>query len=124
MRVILRITRQCPQDKRWIFLLPVFWAASLYGQQSGTATERLPTLERVEQIRRLPRDEANRGYPVRLTAVVTYCTATGPELLPLEFYSGAQPDMFIQDSTAGIWVHVPRWADGHYARARRHGRWR
>jgi len=104
---ILRITGQCRQNRGWIFLITVFCVASLYGQQSGTATESLPTLERVEQIRRLTRDEANRGYPVRLTAVVTYCTATGPELLPLEFYSGAQPDMFIQDSTAGIWVHVP-----------------
>ena len=107
MTIILSITGQCRQAKRWVFLLAGFWAAILYGQQSGTATDSLPTLTRVEQIRRLTREEAKRGYPVRLRAVVTYYTATGPRLLPLEFYSSAQPDMFIQDSTAGISVHVP-----------------
>ena len=107
MTITLSITGQCRQSKKWVFLFAVFRAVTLHGQQSGAATDSLPTLQRVEQIRRLSREEANRGYPVRLQAVVTYYTATGPRLLPFEFYSSAQPDMFIQDSTAGIWVHVP-----------------
>jgi diguanylate cyclase (GGDEF)-like protein len=107
VRITLNVTGQCRQNKGWVFLFAVFWAATLHGQQAGAATDSLPTLTQVEQIRRLTRDEANRGYPVRLQSVVTYYTATGPRLLPLDFYSGVQPDMFIQDSTAGIWVHVP-----------------
>jgi PAS domain S-box-containing protein len=67
----------------------------------------LPTLTQIAQIRQLSADQAIRGYPVRVTAVVTYYTAGGPRLLPGEFYTAAQPDMFIQDATAGIWVHVP-----------------
>ena len=107
MRIILSIAGQCRHNHRRILVSAVFWAAALHCQQSRAAMDGLPTLNRVEQIRRLTRDEANRGYPVWLQAVVTYYTATGPRLLPLEFYSSAQPDMFIQDSTAGIWVHVP-----------------
>ena len=107
MRIIHGITGQCRPKKRWVLLSAISWTATLHGQQAGATTDSLPTLERVEQIRQLTRAEANRGYPVRLQAVVTYYTATGPRLLPLEFYSSAQPDMFIQDSTAGIWVHVP-----------------
>jgi diguanylate cyclase (GGDEF)-like protein len=106
VRIIHNITGQYQPDKRWLLLFAVFWAATLHGQQFVASTDGLPTLNRVEQIRRLTREEANRGYPVRLQAVVTYYTATGPRLLPLEFYTSAQPDMFIQDSTAGIWVHV------------------
>ena len=51
----------------------------------------LPTLTHIEQVRGLTLEEAQRGYPVRLRAVVTYCHA-------------ADGDLFIQDSTAGIWV--------------------
>ena len=48
-------------------------------------------LDRVEQIRRLPPDEAARGFPVRLRAVVTYFDPVNVEL-------------FVQDSTGGIYV--------------------
>jgi PAS domain S-box-containing protein len=51
----------------------------------------LPTLTRIEQIRGLKLEEAKRGYRVRIRAVVTYCRA-------------ADGDLFIQDSTAGVWV--------------------
>ncbi|MGH9453726.1 MAG: ATP-binding protein, partial [Terriglobia bacterium] len=42
----------------------------------------------------MSRSEAQRGYPVRLKAVVTY-------------YGGSPPDLFIHDSTGGIWVNLP-----------------
>jgi PAS domain S-box-containing protein len=51
----------------------------------------LPTLTHIGQIRGLSLEDASKGYPVRLRAVVTYCSA-------------ADGDLFIQDSTAGIWV--------------------
>jgi PAS domain S-box-containing protein len=60
------------------------------GQESKTAN--LPTLTHVEQIRRMSIEEAGRGYPVRLRGVVTY-------------YNLDAADLFIQDSTAGIWVN-------------------
>src|SRR5579884_170950 len=50
-------------------------------------------LTTVAQIRSLSHDEANRGYPVRLTAVVTYDhPSTG--------------DMFVQDRTGGIFLNA------------------
>src|SRR6266851_5360504 len=49
--------------------------------------------ERVSDIRALSPQEADRGMPVRLRAVVTY-------------YDPRQMDLFIQDSTAGIYVEL------------------
>jgi PAS domain S-box-containing protein len=51
----------------------------------------LPTLTHIEQVRGLTLEQARQGYPVRIRAVVTYCHA-------------ADGDLFIQDSTAGVWV--------------------
>jgi PAS domain S-box-containing protein len=51
----------------------------------------LSTLTHIEQIRGLTLEQARQGYPVRIRAVVTYC----------HFADG---DLFIQDSTAGVWV--------------------
>jgi PAS domain S-box-containing protein len=63
-------------------------AAQLPPQKSG-----LPLLTRVEQIRNLTPDEANLGYPILVRAVVTY-------------FNPAENDLFVQDSTAGIWVDI------------------
>lgn len=51
----------------------------------------LSTLTHIEQIRGLTLEQAKQGYPVRIRAVVTYCRV-------------ADGDLFIQDSTAGVWV--------------------
>lgn len=92
----------------WLFLVTLPIAAPLRAQQL-TATGHLPTLTRIADIRRLTDNEANRGYPVRLQAVVTYFAAANPYLLPGERYSLFRvPDMFVQDATAGIFVSVPR----------------
>jgi PAS domain S-box-containing protein len=52
----------------------------------------LPLLTTISQVRRLVPDEARRGYPIKLRAVVTYCDLN-------------QNDLFVQDSTAGIYVN-------------------
>ncbi|MGH9395793.1 MAG: ATP-binding protein [Terriglobia bacterium] len=57
----------------------------------------LPVLTRIIQIRKMDRAEAAKGYPVRLKAVVTY-------------YDPTWPDLFIHDSTGGIWVNLPKGA--------------
>ncbi len=68
--------------------------AAALSAQSGD----LPVLTRIEQIRKLSPDEANRHYPVQLRAVVTYFDDAPPRL---------GPNLFVQDSTAGNWVMVP-----------------
>jgi PAS domain S-box-containing protein len=54
---------------------------------------RLPLLTAVQQIRHLTINQAKFGYPVHLRAVVTY-------------FDASEPDLFIQDSTGGIWVDL------------------
>ncbi len=101
--------RRIPARRGFLLLLAaLLFAATLRGQQATPSTNALPTLTRVEQIRQLTREEAKRGYPVHLRAVVTYYNAQGPDLLAEETYAGPLgPDMFIQDSTAGVWVNAP-----------------
>jgi len=50
-------------------------------------------LTRVQQIRHLSGDQAKLGYPIHVRGVVTYFEPT-------------QSDLFIQDSTGGIWVDL------------------
>ena len=54
----------------------------------------LPVLTEAQQIRTMNPDEANRGYPVRLRAVVTYVDPDNGEF-------------FVQDATAGIFLSDP-----------------
>jgi PAS domain S-box-containing protein len=62
---------------------------------AGQSFHALPLLTTAEQVRDLTPDEANRGYPVRLRAVVTYFDRFDP----------ASEDFFVQDATAGIYVN-------------------
>ena len=83
------------------WILAFGWIVPALGQN-------LPALTSAQQVRRLTVDEANRGYPVHLRAVVTYFVAHNPELLPGERYTKLPPpDMFVEDATAGIFVNVP-----------------
>jgi PAS domain S-box-containing protein len=77
-----------------------YTALAAYGQ---------PVLTQISQIRELTRDRAALGYPVRIRAVVTYYSRTGPNFLGRDMYmSSDTPDLFVQDFTAGIWVNVPK----------------
>jgi hypothetical protein len=68
------------------------WLLSVVAAQGQkSTTTNLPTLTQLEQIRRMSIEEAGRGYPVRIRGVVTY-------------YNRDATDLFIQDSTAGIWI--------------------
>ncbi|MGC9946595.1 MAG: ATP-binding protein [Bryobacteraceae bacterium] len=85
-----------------------FTAAACSAQPAKAATA-LPVLTRVSQIRQLTPEQAARGYPVHIRAVVTYYSPIGPTFLGRDTYMGtATPDVFVQDSTAGIWVNVPK----------------
>ena len=68
-------------------------------------------LTRIAQIRQLTAAQAARGYPVRVRAVVTYYSPSGPSFLGRDaFMNGETPDLFVEDATAGIWVNLPKGA--------------
>ena len=71
-------------------LWPPCGALSAWAQDPSAITGEPRTLTRIEQIRRLSADQANLGYPVKLTATVTY----------------AEPSrlLYIQDDSGGIFV--------------------
>jgi len=80
------------------------------GQQPTAATP-LPVLTHLAQIRQLTPEQAARGYPVRIRAVVTYYSTDGPDFQGRDTYMGtATPDLFVQDATAGIYVNTPKTA--------------
>ena len=71
--------------------IALFAVSSSFGQTTP-AVAKLRTITGVAEIHSLAPDEARRGYPVHLRAVVTY-------------FEPVSPDFFIQDKTGGIWVH-------------------
>ncbi|MBI2948596.1 MAG: PAS domain S-box protein [Verrucomicrobia bacterium] len=58
---------------------------------AAAGTNLVPLLTTAREVRALSSDEAARGYPVRLRAVVTYFNPT-------------RPSLFVQDETGGIYV--------------------
>jgi len=80
-------------SRRAAGILLMLILASAGGLPSQTTRpSHLPTLTTAEQVRELTTDQAKRGYPVHLRAVVTY----------VDFAVG---DFFVQDATAGIYVN-------------------
>ncbi len=59
----------------------------------GQTESHLPTLTKVIQARKLTEEQANQKYPLHLRVVVTLAT---------------EGDLFVQDSTGGIWVARPK----------------
>ncbi|HLY20186.1 MAG TPA: PAS domain-containing sensor histidine kinase [Bryobacteraceae bacterium] len=77
--------------------------------QVSPARANQPVLTHIAEIRQLTPEQAARGYPVRIRAVVTYYSPTGPNFLGRDTFMGSEtPDLFVQDSTAGIWVNAPK----------------
>ena len=66
--------------------------SALSGFQTASPANALPVLTRAQQVRQLPANQANRGYPVRLHGVVTFVDDFA---------------LFVQDSSAGIAVIAP-----------------
>jgi PAS domain S-box-containing protein len=71
---------------------------------TAAAQQKLPTLTSVRQVHALSKEEANRGYPVRLRGVVTFFNITKEE------FAVGSPElginMFIQDGSGGNWVAI------------------
>ncbi|HKW99324.1 MAG TPA: ATP-binding protein [Bryobacteraceae bacterium] len=75
------------------------WAFALLFSGVGLAAAPKPVVYmHAAQIRALPPEEAARGFPVLLRAVVT-------------FYDAAGNDLFVQDETGGIYIAVDRKLD-------------
>jgi signal transduction histidine kinase/CheY-like chemotaxis protein len=66
---------------------------SMETERERQATEDLPVLTTAHAVHRLSQQEAKRGYPLRLRAVVTYFNVNGQQLV-------------VQDETAGIYVYA------------------
>ena len=77
----------------WLIIL-LYALSGLTSPRTALSAE-LPTLITVKQVLELSRSEAVKGYPVRLKSVVTY------------YYGGSPPDLFLHDSTGGVWVDLP-----------------
>ncbi|MGO9269397.1 MAG: ATP-binding protein [Terriglobia bacterium] len=91
----LRARRAPESHSAWTaaVLLTLMLAAARAAWSQGTGPSYLPTLTTAEQVRELTVDQANRGYPVRVRAVVTYTDPAGG-------------DFFVQDATAGIYISL------------------
>ncbi len=79
-----------------IFLAGVVLAlgiAEVLGSSLPSVSSDATSLKTISQIRHLTLNQAKRGLPVHVRAVVTYFEPT-------------EPDLFIQDSTGGIWVDL------------------
>jgi PAS domain S-box-containing protein len=71
---------------------------------ASTPRPQLPTLTSLSQIHALSREQANRGYPVRLRVVVTFFDVTKTPFVPGSSELGT--NLFVQDRTGGNWVSV------------------
>jgi len=78
---------------RNVALLLVLATPTFSQQPSAPAAQDRTLLTEASQVRGLTVEQAQLGYRVRLHAVVTY-------------FNPSEGDMFVQDSTAGIWVNV------------------
>jgi len=78
--------------------LTLFCFLSSWGFPRARPMAELSSLTTVQQIRELSRSDAAKNHPVRLRAVVTY------------YWGGTPPDLFLHDSTGGIWVNLPAGA--------------
>lgn len=74
-----------------LLFLSNFGPLAVAQQEKRASPRGLPVLTTIREVRELPSEKARFGYPVHLRAVVTY--ANRP-----------QKDLFIQDSTGGIFV--------------------
>ncbi|HEX4811097.1 MAG TPA: hypothetical protein VH325_19310, partial [Bryobacteraceae bacterium] len=85
---------------------PVLSAAS-------TRPPQLPTLTSLSQIHALSREQANRGYPVRLRVVVTFFDIAKESVTAGSTELGT--NLFVQDRSGGNWVAISQNAPSLHA---------
>ena len=72
--------------------LALLAATSRARERQNAQRQGVRTLETIREVRELPSESARLGYPIHVRGVVTYADKT-------------QNDLFVQDSTAGIYVN-------------------
>ena len=84
-----------PHNHIVVFLLvcSIFAGRSAAQQKNSERLQRAVILQTIREVRDLPSEQARKGYPIHVRAVVTYADK-------------AQNDLFVQDSTAGIYVNA------------------
>ncbi len=89
----------------------LFTVAAAFGQPAKTGAN-LPVLTHISDIRRLTRDQSrSRLPPDAVRAVVTFFSPSGLNFLGRDTFMGSDiPGLFVQDSTAGIFVNLPKGA--------------
>jgi len=85
------ISRFVPGRAYWVISVATLLLTPLLFGNQPAAAGRVPVLTQAAQIRQLSPEEVEKAYPVHLRGVVTY-------------YDSVAPNLFVQDSTAGIWV--------------------
>lgn len=99
----IRVPYPVRSRQRLSFRAVCLWVcAGFISLFAANASEPLRTLTTVREIRTLSREQAQKGYPVRIRAVVTYFRRQPSE--NLDDKSDPGNDMFIQDETGGNWV--------------------
>jgi PAS domain S-box-containing protein len=66
-----------------------------WGDGGGRPAGALPTIHLIGELRKMPREEAGRRYPVRIIGVVTY-------------FDFGHSDFFVQDETGAVWISPER----------------
>jgi PAS domain S-box-containing protein len=84
--------------------------ANVRAQLPKAKPDGLPVLTRLEQVRELSAEGANRGYAVHVRGVVTYYDGGEPSFDASPLPTSTTPTMFVQDDTAGIFVNLPAGA--------------
>jgi PAS domain S-box-containing protein len=79
------------------------FALSVTGFGQPAEPRNLPVLTTISQVRALSPQQAQRGYPVRVRAVVTFYYVV-PQTHRLLATDDLHTSMFIQDATGGNWV--------------------
>jgi PAS domain S-box-containing protein len=93
---------------RLVTVLPIcLFGLNAADCNSAPLPANLPTLTRLEQVRALSAADANLGYPVHIRGVVTYYDGSEPSLDGSSIPNSTTPTMFVQDSSAGIYVNLP-----------------
>jgi PAS domain S-box-containing protein len=85
-----------PQILRLLLIAAILFARpQLTSANEGPPLSSSPVITTAAQIRKMTVQQAQKGYIVRLRGVVTY-------------YDPDEPDLFVQDSTSGIWINLEK----------------
>jgi len=89
--------RSCRSVLLFLVAFSIHTGVSIAQQKKAQPPQGLAVLETIREVRELPSEKARLRHPIHVRGVVTYADKT-------------QNDLFIQDSTAGIYVDYSQLA--------------